>query len=54
MGKSTDLDVASREADAEAKANDLWRAQADLYLASLDLAALAGRDLAALIEGKAE
>jgi outer membrane protein TolC len=51
LGKSTDLDVAGKAADAEAKANDLWRARADLYLTILDLYSLAGEDLAAIIEG---
>jgi hypothetical protein len=51
LGKSTDLEVASREADAEAKVNDLWRARADLYLVILDLYSLAGEDLAKIIEG---
>jgi outer membrane protein TolC len=51
LGKSTDLEVANKEADASAKANDLWRARADLYLTILDLHSLTGDDLAALIEG---
>jgi outer membrane protein TolC len=51
LGKSTDLDVGSRRADAEAKANDLWRARADLLLTVIDLYSLAGEDLASLIEG---
>jgi len=51
LGKSTDLAVAGKAADAEAKANDLWRARADHYLTLLDLYSLAGEDLAAIIEG---
>jgi outer membrane protein TolC len=52
LGKSTDLDVASKAADARARADDLWRARADLYLTVLDLHALAGDDLSAIIEGR--
>jgi outer membrane protein TolC len=51
LGKSTDLDVGSRRADAEAKANDLWRARADLLLIVIDLYSLSGEDLANVIEG---
>ncbi len=54
LGKSTDLDVASRAADTQARKDDLWRAQADLYLTVLDLHSLAGDDLAGIIEGKQE
>ncbi len=52
LGKSTQLNVDSRRADYEAKQNDLWRAKADLFLTVLDLASLAGEDIARLIEGK--
>ncbi len=52
LGKSTDLDVASKSADAQARADDLWRARADLFLTILDLHSLAGDDLAGIIEGK--
>jgi outer membrane protein TolC len=51
LGKSTDLLVAGKAADAEARANELWRARADLYLTVLDLYSLAGDNLARLIEG---
>jgi outer membrane protein TolC len=51
LGKSTDLAVAGRSADAEARAIDLWRARADLYLTVIDLYSLAGEDLQIVIEG---
>jgi outer membrane protein TolC len=51
MGKSTDLDVASKAADIDARANELWRARADLYLTILDLHSLSGDDLAKIVEG---
>jgi outer membrane protein TolC len=51
LGKSTDLAVAARSADAEAAAIDLWRASADLYLTVIDLYSLAGEDLEKIIEG---
>ena len=51
LGKSTDLAVAERSADAESKAIDLWRASADLYLTVIDLYSLAGEDLQNIIEG---
>ena len=51
MGKSTDLDVASKAADLDARANDLWRARADLFLTILDLHSLTGDDLAKIVEG---
>jgi outer membrane protein TolC len=51
LGKSTDLAVAERSADAEAKAIDLWRASADHYLTVIDLYSLAGEDLEKIIEG---
>jgi outer membrane protein TolC len=53
LGKSTDLAVAEKAADAEARADDLWRAKADLFLVLLDLHALSGDDLAAVIERNA-
>ncbi len=51
LGRSTDLDVQSRRVDREAKANELWKARADLFLVQLTLASAAGEDLATLIEG---
>ncbi len=51
LGRSTDNDVDARLIDAAAKGNDLWRARADLLLANLDIASLAGDDLAAILEG---
>jgi outer membrane protein TolC len=51
MGKSTDLAVASKAADIDARANELWRARADLYLTILDLHSLAGDDVAAIVQG---
>jgi outer membrane protein TolC len=51
LGKSTDLEVASKAADAQARADELWRARADLFLTVLDLHSLAGDDLAGIIEG---
>ena len=53
LGKSTQLTVDAKQADFEAKQNDLWRAQADLLLTVLDLASLTGQDLAALVQGNA-
>jgi hypothetical protein len=46
--------VASKAADAEARANELWRAQADQYLVVIDLYSLAGEDLRIIIEGNKE
>ncbi|MGA2975954.1 MAG: TolC family protein [Spirochaetia bacterium] len=54
LGKSTELEVASKKADADAKADDLWRARADLYLTVLDLYSLAGVDIAKIIEGNGQ
>lgn len=54
LGKSTDLEVQAKQADYEAKRNDLWRARADLFLTVIDLDALAGEDLAHIIPGKAQ
>jgi outer membrane protein TolC len=54
LGKSTDLDVQSRRAEYQAKQDDLWRARADLFLIVIDLNALAGEDLAHVIQGKAQ
>ena len=54
LGKSTENDVSSRAADAQARADDVWRARADLYLVLLDLHSLAGDDLVGIIEGKAK
>jgi outer membrane protein TolC len=51
LGRSTDLDVQSRRVEREAKANELWKARADLFLVQLTLASAAGEDLATLIEG---
>jgi outer membrane protein TolC len=51
LGRSTDNDVDARLIDVEAKENDRWRAQADLLLANLDIASLAGDDLAGILEG---
>jgi outer membrane protein TolC len=51
LGKSTDLGVASKAADVDAGANDLWRARADLYLTILDLHSLAGDDVAKIVQG---
>jgi outer membrane protein TolC len=51
LGRSTDLDVLSRRVDREAKANELWKARADLFLVQLTLASAAGEDLGTLIEG---
>jgi outer membrane protein TolC len=54
LGKSTDLQVRAKQADYEAKQNDLWRTRADLFLTVIDLNALAGEDLAHIIQGKAQ
>ncbi len=54
LGKSTELEVQGKQADYEAKQNDLWRARADLFLTVVDLNALAGEDLAHIIQGKAQ
>jgi outer membrane protein TolC len=51
LGRSTDNDVDARLIDVEAKQNDLWRARADLLLANLDIASLAGDDLTGILEG---
>lgn len=51
QGRSTDNDVEARRLEAEARANDLWQSRADLLLANLDVAALAGDDLAAVVKG---
>ncbi len=51
LGRSTDNDVDARALDVESKQNDLWRARADLLLANLDIASLAGDDLAGILEG---
>jgi outer membrane protein TolC len=51
LGRSTDNDVDARLIDGAAKENDLWRARADLLLANLDIASLAGDDLAGILEG---
>ncbi len=51
LGRSTDNDVDARVIDGEAKQNDLWGARADLLLANLDIASLAGDDLAVILEG---
>jgi outer membrane protein TolC len=51
LGRSTDNDVDARIIDVEVKENDLWRARADLLLANLDIASLAGDDLARILEG---
>jgi outer membrane protein TolC len=51
LGRSTDLDVQSRRVEREAKANELRKARADLFLVQLTLASAAGEDLATLIEG---
>jgi outer membrane protein TolC len=51
LGKSTDLSVASRQADTDSKQNELWRARADLFNTLLDLSYMAGEDIARSIEG---
>lgn len=51
QGRSTDNDVEARRLEVEAKANDLWQSRADLLLANLDVAALAGDDLAGIVKG---
>jgi outer membrane protein TolC len=51
QGRSTDNDVEARRLDAEAKANDLWQSRADLLLANLDIASLAGDELAGIVKG---
>ncbi len=51
QGRSTDNDVEARRLDAEAKANDLRQSQADLLLANIDIASLAGDDLAGIVKG---
>jgi hypothetical protein len=51
LGRSTDLDVQSRRVEREAKANERWKARADLFLVQITLASAAGEDLATLIEG---
>ncbi|OHD67687.1 MAG: hypothetical protein A2177_14475 [Spirochaetes bacterium RBG_13_68_11] len=51
QGRSTDNDVEARRLDAEAKANDLRQSRADLLLANLDIASLAGDDLAGIVKG---
>jgi outer membrane protein TolC len=50
QGRSTDNDVEARRLDAEAKANDLRQSRADLLLANLDIASLAGDDLAGIVK----
>jgi outer membrane protein TolC len=51
LGRSTDNDVEARRLETEAKANDLRQARADLLLANLDIASLAGDDLAGIVKG---
>jgi outer membrane protein TolC len=51
LGKSTDLDLASRELDLEAKRVEAWKARADLVVAVLSLYVQAGEDLQRVIEG---
>jgi outer membrane protein TolC len=51
QGRSTDNDVEARRLDAEAKRNDLRQSRADLLLANLDIASLAGDDLAGIVKG---
>ncbi|HET6486256.1 MAG TPA: hypothetical protein VFH83_07535, partial [Spirochaetia bacterium] len=51
LGKSTDVNVAAKEAEVDLSANDLWRARADLLLTVLDLESMAGEDLAPILEG---
>jgi outer membrane protein TolC len=50
QGRSTDNDVESRRLDRAAKANDLRQARADLLLANLDIASLAGDELAGIVK----
>jgi outer membrane protein TolC len=50
QGRSTDNDVEARRLDAEAKANDLRQSRADLLIANLDIASLAGDDLAGIVK----
>ncbi len=51
LGKSTDVNVAAKEAEVDLSANDLWRSRADLLLTVLDLESLAGEELAPILEG---
>jgi outer membrane protein TolC len=51
QGRSTDDDVEARRLDVAAKRNDLWQAGADLLLANLDIASLAGDGLAGIVKG---
>jgi outer membrane protein TolC len=51
LGRSTDVNVAQKAVEADARANELWRAQADLYLTVIDLNLLAGESLQKIIEG---
>lgn len=51
LGKSTDLDVAARELDRDAKSVEAWKARADLFVAVLSLYGQAGEDLQRIIEG---
>jgi outer membrane protein TolC len=51
QGRSTDNDVQARRLEAEARRNDLRQARADLLLANLDIASLAGDDLAGIVKG---
>lgn len=51
QGRSTDNDVEARRLEVEANENDLRQARADLLIANLDIASLAGDDLAAVVKG---
>jgi multidrug efflux system outer membrane protein len=49
-GKSTDLDVAGKEVDLATKRVELWKARADLLVATLSLYRQAGEELQRVIE----
>jgi outer membrane protein TolC len=50
LGRSTELEVAGRQVEAEAKGNELEQARAELLLTVLKLYALAGEDLQKIVE----
>ncbi len=50
QGRSTDNDVEARRLDAETKEGDLRQSRADLLLANLDIASLAGDELAGIVK----
>ena len=52
LGKSTDLDVLSRQIELERKRIEAWRARADLYLDILELYRSMGRELREIVKGQ--